>query len=73
MFKYAGIFGAVLAVAMNDLPIYLVISFGLIREKLSCTKQDIFATVVLATLIGLFIVIRFCFDMGVPGKSMLMI
>ena len=56
---------------MNDLPVYLVISSGLKREQLTCFKQDILFSLLLAGLISLFISIRFVFGMGIPGKAIL--
>ncbi|MDT8309739.1 MAG: oligosaccharide flippase family protein, partial [Bacteroidales bacterium] len=67
-YKYAGFFGAVFAVAMNDLPVYLTISIGLSKERLSCFKQDILATMLLMALVAMFITIRLAFDMGTPGN-----
>ncbi|MHB8790249.1 MAG: oligosaccharide flippase family protein [Desulfobulbaceae bacterium] len=69
LYNYYGFIGAVSAVAMNDLPVYLVVSIGLSKEKLSCIKQDMFATVLLAAFVGLFITIRIFFEMGIPGKE----
>ncbi len=68
LFNWLGTFGAVLAVAMNDLPIYIVNSIGLQREGLTCFRQDIFYTLTLVALIVLFIGVRLVFDMGIPGR-----
>ena len=51
LYNYYGFIGAVSAVAMNDLPVYLVVSIGLSKEKLSCIKQDMLVTVLLAALL----------------------
>jgi O-antigen/teichoic acid export membrane protein len=67
-FKYGGFFGAVLTVALNDLPVYFVVNFGLFKEKLSCIRQDILATAILAVFTGFFIAIRIYFEMGFPGR-----
>lgn len=66
-FAYAGFFGAVFAVAMNDLPVYIVTSIGLRKEKLSCFTQDIFATMLLAALLGTCIMIRLAFKIDIPS------
>lgn len=67
LFRQAGFPGAVIAVALNDLPVYLVVSIGLRREQLSCFRQDALATAVLSALIGLFLAIRLSCGMGLPG------
>ncbi len=71
MFRFAGTFGAVLAVAINDLPVYLVISYGLKKERLTCFKQDFLATLLLVSLIAIFVTIRLTFDAGFPGIDLL--
>jgi hypothetical protein len=68
-YKFAGYFGAVLAVALNDLPVYLITSIGLTKENLSCFKQDILASIFLVTIITICITIRFIFHMGIPGMA----
>lgn len=70
-FAYAGFFGAVFAVAMNDLPVYIVTGYGLKKEKLSCFQQDIMATMILVALLGICIMIRLVFDMGIPDMILL--
>jgi len=65
-----GKFGAVLAVATNDLPVYLVVNYGLMREGLSGLMQDAWATLILFGLICLLLVFRFYTGMGFPGVSM---
>jgi O-antigen/teichoic acid export membrane protein len=70
-FAYAGFFGAVFAVAMNDLPVYIVTGYGLKKEKLSCFQQDIIATMILVALLGICMMIRLVFDMGIPDMILL--
>lgn len=70
-FKYAGFFGAVLTVALNDLPVYLIVSIGLSKEKISCFRQDFLATMALVFFLGVFLVIRMYLELGVPGKEFL--
>lgn len=71
MFDVLGTFGAVLAVAMNDLPVYVVNSIGLQREGLACFRQDTISSLLLVLLIGIFFVVRLFLDMGIPGRSLL--
>jgi O-antigen/teichoic acid export membrane protein len=51
-FALAGIFGAIAAIALNDLLYYLVIQVGLWREGLAATRQDAQVTFVFLLLIG---------------------
>ncbi|MEY2855957.1 MAG: hypothetical protein RLZZ74_266 [Cyanobacteriota bacterium] len=57
-FNQLGIFGAVIVVALNDLPTYLAITYGLWREKLLCLKQDLLATTVFLGLVILMFLAR---------------
>ena len=58
---WLGVPGAVIVVAGNDLPLYLVVSCGLWREKLNAIAQDIRATLLLMGLIiSIAIVRHFC-------------
>jgi len=70
-FWIGGKFGAVLAVAMNDIPKYLVVNYGLKREKLSGLGQDAWATIFLFGIICLFLAFRYFTGMGLPGKAIL--
>ncbi|MBN2656312.1 MAG: oligosaccharide flippase family protein [Spirochaetales bacterium] len=64
-----GAIGAVIAVALNDIPIYILINIGLTKEKLALKRQDLSATLVLLALLALFIYIRNMFGLGLPGRS----
>ncbi len=65
-FTLAGIFGAILAITLNDLMYYLVIHFGLWRQGLSATRQDVYATLVFVLLIGAVLSTRFLLGAGLP-------
>ncbi len=43
-FHFFGLFGAVISVAAGDFPFYLVLAFGVAREKVSVWRQDALAT-----------------------------
>jgi hypothetical protein len=64
-----GILGATIAVALNDIPVYAVITYGLWREGLSSIKQDIAATALLLMLITSVLLIRFGMGFGLPLSS----
>lgn len=71
LFRYAGVIGSVLAVAFNDLPVYLVIGFGLKKEGLACFRQDIFFTVLLIGGVGICCALRYFSGFGLPSWIML--
>ena len=65
-FAWMGLPGAVLAIALNDLPYYAVSHWGLWREGLSAFGQDAKATLFfLATLTGL-LALRVALGFGLP-------
>jgi O-antigen/teichoic acid export membrane protein len=69
-FYLMGIAGAVLIVALNDLPFYGVITYGLWREKLACVKQDIQATFIFLTSLTLLVGSRIFLGWGLPINSL---
>jgi hypothetical protein len=65
-FKQLGILGAVIVVALNDIPTYLSVSYGLWREKLLCLRQDLQATAVFLGLIILMLFGRSILGINLP-------
>jgi O-antigen/teichoic acid export membrane protein len=65
-FSIAGLLGAIIAVALNDLGFYAVISYGLWREGLNCLVQDLQATVLLFGLLAAVLITRYCLGFGLP-------
>lgn len=66
-----GLPGAVIVVALNDLPFYLAILIGLHREKLSVFVQDLKTTgIFLAILTGL-LGVRYLLGFGTPIDTLL--
>ena len=61
-----GALGAIIVVAFNDIPNYLVIKYGLWREKLSVTSQDILSTIILVLMIMIISVLRNSLGYGYP-------
>ncbi|MCJ8279682.1 MAG: polysaccharide biosynthesis protein, partial [Rivularia sp. ALOHA_DT_140] len=70
-FYYFGTLGAIIAVAVGDLPLYLVNLWGLRQEKLSCISQDIRGTVFFIVILSLFIFIRYSLGFGLPIQAIL--
>lgn len=66
-----GLKGAVMAVAVGDLPFYAVTMYGLWREKLGCFKQDLWATALFVCLLAALLFVRqFVLKLGLPIDSM---
>jgi len=65
-FSIAGLLGAIIAVALNDLGFYAAISYGLWREGVNCLVQDIQATVLLLALITSVLAARYFLRLGLP-------
>ena len=65
-FSTAGLLGAIVAVALNDLGFYAAISYGLWREGVNCLVQDFQATVLLLMLITSVLAARYLLGFGLP-------
>jgi len=65
-YNIAGVFGAIVAIALNDITMYIIINVGLLKERLSLLKQDLFATVLLIVLVALLIFFRSLIGIGLP-------
>ncbi|MDJ0571651.1 MAG: oligosaccharide flippase family protein [Pleurocapsa sp. MO_192.B19] len=70
-FSQMGILGGVIVIALNDLPFYGVVSYGLWREKLTTVVQDIQATLLLIGLLTLFVTGRYLLGFGLPVDGIL--
>jgi O-antigen/teichoic acid export membrane protein len=57
-FFFWGVPGAIIVVACNDFPFYLVVSYGLWRENLTAIAQDLQTTLLLMGLIALILIGR---------------
>jgi O-antigen/teichoic acid export membrane protein len=57
-FHFFGMFGAVVAVAASDLPMYFVTVTGASREGISTWKQDLQVTGIFVALLGIGLVLR---------------
>jgi O-antigen/teichoic acid export membrane protein len=64
--SHMGILGAIVAIALNDLPFYLAVSFGAHRERLATIVQDLQATFFCLALIILICVCRYALGFGLP-------
>jgi len=66
---FLGYLGVIIAIACNDISYYFVMTYGLWKEKLLDITADLKATIFLASLIILFLMIRAFLGIGltIPG------
>jgi O-antigen/teichoic acid export membrane protein len=65
-YKLGGILGVIIAIALNDLPLYAVVSYGCWKEKITTFQQDLMATIVLIVTITLILSGRYYLGLGFP-------
>lgn len=65
-YHFMGNLGAVIAVAVGDIPTYLVISYGLWKEGLFCLWEDMKLTALFLLVLATILVCRFYFGGGLP-------
>jgi O-antigen/teichoic acid export membrane protein len=70
-FQAYGIIGAVIVIALNDLPFYGLVAYGLSCEKLSTFKQDILATLIFMGLLSAVLTLRYTLGLGLPIDAIL--
>jgi O-antigen/teichoic acid export membrane protein len=65
-FMALGPLGAVIAIALNDLPFYIAISYGLWKEGFSGLMQDLKSTCFLIACVAITLTIRYRIGLGLP-------
>lgn len=65
-YHFMGNLGAVIAVAVGDIPTYLVISYGLWKEGLFCLWEDMKLTALFLLVLATILVCRFYLGGGLP-------
>jgi O-antigen/teichoic acid export membrane protein len=66
-----GLAGAITVIALNDIPFYGPIVYGLWREGLSSVVQDIKATALFLALLTIMLISRYALGFGLPIDSLL--
>lgn len=66
-----GVLGAIVAIALSDMPLYFVNLYGLWREKLYTFAQDIQSTAFFIAVLALFLIIRNYLGYGLPIHAIL--
>ncbi len=65
-FHYYGMLGAVIAVAVGDLPVYFVVLYAAYREKVGTFLQDVLMTVAFVVTLACALALRFALGFGQP-------
>lgn len=65
-FHFFGLPGFIIMVALNDLESYVIVSYGLWREKLNCLQQDLIITIGFVSAIALTLMVRELSGFGSP-------
>lgn len=65
-FSHFGEVGVILVIALNDLPLYVAIAYGLWRERLTSVQQDLGMTALFLSMLGVFLSLRYSLGFGLP-------
>lgn len=69
-FYLLGAPGSILAIAFNDVPFYGAVIYGLWKEDLLCSVQEIGSTALLILFLGLFLLLRIVLGFDLPSFSL---
>lgn len=70
-FHAFGPMGAVMAVALSNIPLWIVLTYALNREKLSVFSQDIVMSTLFAGFLSCIMVVRELLGFGIPFSGLL--
>jgi O-antigen/teichoic acid export membrane protein len=70
-FSFMGLAGAIIVVALNDLPLYGAVTYGICREGMTAIVQDIKATALILLLLIAVLTCRFALGFGFPIQGIL--
>jgi len=65
-FQLGGFVAAVIVIAFHDLPMYVVIAYGSVREKMSSLQQDFYATLIFIAVLAGSLALRYSLGFGLP-------
>jgi O-antigen/teichoic acid export membrane protein len=71
VYQSFGSVGAIILIALSDLPLYIVNLYGLWQEKLFCFVQDVQTTVFFIGVLALLLLIRNTLGLGLPIQQLL--
>jgi O-antigen/teichoic acid export membrane protein len=66
-FSLYGPVGAVISVALSNIPPWLIVTYALGREKISVLRQDITMTLIFLAIVGLLTLFRSLLGIGFPS------
>lgn len=69
VFNIWGIGAVIIAIALNDIPTYIVMNWGYLKERIAFLFEDLKITTILLALIGILLFLRQSFGLGLPGES----
>ena len=69
--KYQGILAGIIVIALNDLPLYVVISYGMWRNKLTCFLDDLQLTLLFVSLLIVALAFRSLLSLETPFINLL--
>ncbi|MBT9317465.1 oligosaccharide flippase family protein [Leptothoe spongobia] len=70
-YRYGGILGTIIVMAISDVPAYIGVQFGLFREKLSFLSQDFTSTVLFVSVVATLLMVRAWLGLGSPFSLIL--
>jgi len=70
-YSVQGLLGALILLALSDLPLYGAVIYGLWREKLNCIGQDVKATFIFFGFLTLVLMGRYTLGFGLPINGIL--
>lgn len=65
-YQWAGAYGVIVAIALSDVPLYLVNLYGLWKEKILCLTQDIWITLVFGFMVATLLGLRYAYNGSLP-------
>lgn len=65
-FSQMGVLGAIIVIAFNDIPYYIIANYGLWRENLNFLVQDLQATILLTVIIAAIVFLRIMMGFDFP-------
>jgi len=71
VFHFWGIMGVIIAIALNDIPTYIVMNWGFHKEKIGHLRDDLLLTFILLSFIVILLALRSILDLGLPGVGYL--
>jgi len=71
--KLGGEVAIILVIALNDVPSYIILNIGLLKERLSLLKQDAIITLILVVMSMVLLGFRMLVGIGLPGNTQLFI